>query len=62
MARQRKTIDVDKENLDRFEEIYPMSGAFTWFVNSCLEKFVERHTIAPDDEVYAAVIATLEER
>lgn len=55
----RRSVSVSKSLISRFEEIYPQHGAFTWFINSALEHFVEAHEITPSDRVREAVTTAL---
>jgi len=54
-VKMRKTIDIPDSTLSRFDEIYPMHGSFTWFVNAALENFVKLHEIKPGEIVTEAV-------
>lgn len=52
---RQKTLNIPEDLLERFESLYPMRGAFTWFVVNSLEVFVELHELSPGEEVQAAV-------
>ena len=58
----KTTVDLDNENLDAFKSIYPMRGAIKWFVNQCLERFVEIHKLesSPEDSVNRIVDEVME--
>ena len=49
----KTTVDLDSEYREKFQAIYPMKGAFKWFINRCLEEFVDLHTLErkPEDLV-----------
>lgn len=58
----KTTVDLHEGNLDKFRSIYPMKGSIKWFMNKCLEEFVDLHRIekAPNDLVSFVVKDVLE--
>ncbi len=56
------SVNLDSEHYERFQEIYRMRGAITWFLNSCLEQFVKAHEfeLGPDELVHEVVHDVLE--
>lgn len=56
------SVNLDTENYKRFQDIYRMRGAITWFMNSCLESFVQAHEfeMSPDEVVEDVVDEVLQ--
>ena len=44
-----KRVKIPEDDADWFENTYPMYGAWTWFVQSCLAKFREAHDTTPEE-------------
>lgn len=59
-TRTPRSVNVDEDALARFHEIYPMHGAFTWFVNEALRHFVSLHEFTPSDMTAFAVSDALD--
>lgn len=51
----RSTLDLDKEQVERFRKFYPQKGSLSWFINSCLRTFNQIHNPTSEDEINACV-------
>lgn len=49
-----RRTQIPKDDAEWFEEMYPMYGAWTWFIGACLAAFRARHSIDPQDIIDAA--------
>lgn len=56
----KTSIDINRDLLDKFKEIYPQRGAVKHFINKVLEIFVESHEGTLNDEIKRAVMSAEE--
>jgi hypothetical protein len=55
----QKIVEIEKEDLDQFETLYPMRGSWTWFVRSALKNFLALHTHTPEELIKLGVEETI---
>lgn len=48
-------VEVSSDDLDWFDEAYPMKGAKTWLVRTAFRKFRELHEVKPDEIMEAGL-------
>jgi hypothetical protein len=47
----KTTVELDKDAVDQFREVFPHRGMLKYFMNLCLVKFNEIHDHTLDEEV-----------
>jgi hypothetical protein len=60
MARIRKRVELNEENIKWYEETYP-KGSLSWLCDLALQKFREAHTISPSDYMEIGIVELMRE-
>lgn len=54
-AKVGKTVLLLKSDYDKFREVHPGHGSFSWFVQTALRKYNELNVVSADELVELAV-------